>query len=401
MRSKKSAVLIPVLALTIALGGCGQEVVLDGTETAATLDGTTNMTLGEFNLLLRYQEAQMETYYGSMFGTSNIYAQDMTGSGTIYGETAKESLIEQFREMYVLEAEAPNYGVELTDEEKSAITEAAAKFLEDNTEEVKNDLGVDQNSVERFLTLATIQDKMYDALTADVDTEVSDEEAAQKRIAYVYISASGTETDENGNTIDLTDEEKEAIKEELQAILDSAAESGDLNAAVDEANESRDEDNQLSVSEITYGADSTTPVEEVRNAADALADGEVSSVVETDTGYYGIQMVSTFDEEATQTEKENIIQERRDTLYQEQCDALVEQHTFETVDSALDKLNFNRVYYLDTTAGTETDTSTESETDTGAESESEEDAEAAADSETAADAESGTEAESETDAAAE
>lgn len=29
MRSKKSAVLIPVLALTIALGGCGQEVVLD------------------------------------------------------------------------------------------------------------------------------------------------------------------------------------------------------------------------------------------------------------------------------------------------------------------------------------------------------------------------------------
>ena len=200
MRSKKSAVLIPVLALTIALGGCGQEVVLDGTETAATLDGTTNMTLGEFNLLLRYQEAQMETYYGSMFGTSNIYAQDMTGSGTIYGETAKETLIDQFREMYVLEAEAPNYGVELTDEEKSAITEAAAKFLEDNTEEVKNDLGVDQNSVERFLTLAAIQDKMYDALTADVDTEVSDEEAAQKRIAYVYISASGTETDENGNT---------------------------------------------------------------------------------------------------------------------------------------------------------------------------------------------------------
>ena len=61
--------------------------------------------------------------------------------------------------------------------------------------------------------------------------------------------------------------------------------------AVDEANESRDEDNQLSVSEITYGADSTTPVEEVRNAADALADGEISSVVETDTGYYGIQMV--------------------------------------------------------------------------------------------------------------
>ena len=382
MRSKKSAVLIPVLALTVALGGCGQEVVLDGTETAATLDGTTNMTLGEFNLLLRYQQAQMETYYGSMFGTSNIYAQDMAGDGTIYGDTVKDSLIEQFREMYVLEAEAPNYGVELTDDEKTAITEAAAKFIEENTEEVRNDLGVDQNSVERFLTLVTIQDKMYDALTADVDTEVSDEEAAQKRISYVYMSTSGTETDEDGNTIELTDEEKEAIKAELQSILDAAAESGDLSAAVDEANESREEDSQLNVSEITYGADSTVPVEEVRNTADGLEDGEISSVVETDTGYYGIQMVSTFDEEATQTEKDNIVQERRDTLYQEQCDALEEQHTFETVDSALDKLTFDRIYYMESNVGESTET--DAQTDTGAETDA---AETGADSETEAVAE--------------
>ena len=78
--------------------------------------------------------------------------------------------------MYVLEAEAPNYGVELTDEEKSAITEAAAKFLEDNTEEVKNDLGVDQNSVERFLTLAAIQDKICLLYTSGTYTGLWTEE---------------------------------------------------------------------------------------------------------------------------------------------------------------------------------------------------------------------------------
>ena len=248
----------------------------------------------------------------------------------------------------MLEAEAPNYGVELTDEEKTAITEAAAQFAEDNSEEVRNVLGADQATVERVLTLLTIQDKMYDALTADVDTEVSDEEAAQKRIAYVYMSAAGTETDEDGNVIDLTDEEKEAIKAELQAILDSAAESGDLSAAVEEANESREEDDQLTVSEITYGADSTVPVEEVRAAADELEGGEVSSIVEMETGYYGIQMISTFDEEATQEEKDSIVQERRDALYEEQCTALTENHTFTAVDSALDKLTFERPYTLTT-----------------------------------------------------
>lgn len=342
------AVFASALMLAAAVSGCGKGVTLDGTETAATLDDTTNMTLGEFNLMLRYQEAQMETYYAAMLGTSNVYAQDLSGTGTIYGETAKETLLADFEELYVLEAEAPNYGVELTDEEKTAITEAAAQFAEDNSEEVRNVLGADQATVERVLTLLTIQDKMYDALTADVDTEVSDEEAAQKRIAYVYMSAAGTETDEDGNVIDLTDEEKEAIKAELQAILDSAAESGDLSVAVEEANESREEDDQLTVSEITYGADSTVPVEEVRAAADELEDGEVSSIVEMETGYYGIQMISTFDEEATQEEKDSIVQERRDALYEEQCTALTENHTFTAVDSALDKLTFERPYTLTT-----------------------------------------------------
>ena len=70
-----------------------------------------------------------------------------------------------------------------------------------------------------------------------MDTEVSDEEAAQKRIAYVFLSTAGTEQDGDGNTIDLTDEEKAAKKQELQDILDAAKEGGDLKAAVDAANE--------------------------------------------------------------------------------------------------------------------------------------------------------------------
>ena len=39
--------------------------------------------------------------------------------------------------------------------------------------------------VERVLTLLTIQKKMTDAVTKDVSTEVSDEEAAQKSMQYV------------------------------------------------------------------------------------------------------------------------------------------------------------------------------------------------------------------------
>lgn len=341
---KGIAVLVAGLMLAGSLTGCGKGNALDGAQTVAVMDETTNVPLGEVSLLLRYQQAQMESYYGSMLGMTNVYGQDLSGTGTIYGETAKQSLMEQFNQMYVLEAEAAGYGVELTDEEKTAISDAAAKFMKENSAEVQKTLGVDEAMVEHVLTLMTIQEKMYAPLTADVDTVVSDEEAAQKRIAYVLVSTAGTEQDEDGNTIDLTEEEKAAKKQELQDILDAAKESGDLKAAVEAANENRDENSKLTASEATYGADSTTPVEEVRTAADALKDGELASIIETDSGYYAVQMLSTFDQEATDSKKEAIVTERKNTLYQEKCAELEEKHSFETKDDVLAQLTFDRIY---------------------------------------------------------
>lgn len=64
--------------------------------------------------------------------------------------------------------------------------------------------------------LQTIQSKMYDPMTAGVDTEVSDEEANQTSITLVKVSTVGTQKDEDGNTIDLTDEEKAQKKEQAQ-----------------------------------------------------------------------------------------------------------------------------------------------------------------------------------------
>lgn len=345
---KAMAVLVSGLTLAVGVAGCGNGNTVDGTKTVAVLDETTEVPLGEFNLMLRYQQAQMESYYGAMMGMTNIYSQDLTGSGTVYGETAKETLMDQFKEMYVLEAEASNYGVELTDEEKSAISDAADQFLSDNSASVKKELGADKAMTEHLLTLLTIQNKMYGPLTADVDTEVSDEEAAQKRIAYVFLSTAGTEQDGDGNTIDLTDEEKAAKKQELQDILDAAKEGGDLKAAVDAANEGRDENSQLTASEATYGADSTSPAEEVRTAADALADGEFAEIIEADSGYYAVQMISTFDEEATATKKDSIVNERKNTLYQENCAALEEQHAFDVKDDVLAELTFDRRYIVNT-----------------------------------------------------
>lgn len=334
---KKKAVLIlsMILAAAFTLTGCSGST-LDGTETAATLDDTTNMQLGELSLMLRYQQAQMETYYSSMFG-SGMFQQDM-GDGQTYGDMVRDSLMENFEEMYILEAEASNYGVELTEEEKTAISGAAASFMEDNTSQAKKAMGVSQENVEHVLSLLTLQNKMEAVLTADVDTEVSDEEAAQKRISYVF--ASNQTTDEDGNSAEMDDAEKAEVQSRLQEILDAVKEGGDF---AEEA-----EAKELTASEVTYGADSSSPAEEVRAAADALADGECSGIIETDTGYYIVQMVSTFDREATGSQKETIVEQRRNDLYDEKYAELKEAHTFTVNEDTVAKLTFERPYTMKT-----------------------------------------------------
>lgn len=56
-----------------SLTGCGKGNTLDGTQTVAVMDETTNVPLAEVSFLLRYQQAQMESYYGAMLGMTNVY----------------------------------------------------------------------------------------------------------------------------------------------------------------------------------------------------------------------------------------------------------------------------------------------------------------------------------------
>ena len=287
MKKKVCMILAMVLTVAFTMTGCGQRGAVDGDAIVANLYASVEMPLGELNLMFRYEQAQTEAMYAA-FGSSNIYAQEV-GDGTLYGELFRDNLVEDFEKMYILEAEAANYGVELTEEEKAAITEAAKEFMKANSDKTKKVLGVSQEIVEHVLTLQTIESKMYAVLTADVDTVVTDEEAAQKTIQYTF--QSNQTASDDGSTTEMSDEEKAELVADLEAMIASAKESGDIEAAAEELG--------LYVTDASYGKDSTAPIELVRNAADELAEGEYSEVLETETGYYVVLLLSEFDEDAT------------------------------------------------------------------------------------------------------
>ena len=145
-----------------------------------------------------------------------------------------------------------------------------------------------------------------------VDEGVSDEEAAQKSMDYVYFSY--TSTDDSGNSTELTDEEKETLRTSAQSLVDRVKGGEDMAAVAGELG--------VEVQTATFDSESTTPNEDLVAAADTLAaEGDVTDVVETDSGLYVAKLTSLLDREATDQEKTNIIEQRK----QEQYDSLLEE----------------------------------------------------------------------------
>ena len=415
--------------------------------------GDAKLTLGEANFMLRYSQAQTQSYLGAMFGEgTNVFQQDLTGSGQAYGETVKESVLNDLKDMTILEQHMSDYNVELTDEDKAAIEEAAKQFIADNSKDVLKEMSATEETVSRILTLYTIQSKMETAIEADVDTEVSDEEAAQKTIQYAYFtipetesetedateatsadeSASETETgteavSEAETETEATSEsetvaeteteatseteaaseaaseetsedtteseteesaEKKETRETVQGIIDAVQGGETLEDAVKAADESK------SLTSYSYGADEETLNENLKNAADALSDGEIASEpVEGENGFYVVQMVSTFDRDATDQKKEEIIKDRKKELYDNKI-AEWDTESFDINEKVWDKVTFEEIFTLK-------QEETESETGTESASEVSTDTEGISEAESASETEGVTEAASETESVAE
>lgn len=286
-----------------ALAGCS----LKGDEAAITV-GNTEIKADVANFYARYTQAQYETYYSAYMG------EDMWNSeaseGMTYEESIKNSIQDSLITMVLSEQHMNEYDVVLSEEEKKVITETAQEFEEDNSLEDKEKVSGDKKAVERTLTLMAIQQRMREAIQAGVSTEVSDDEAAQKSMQYVLFSYSTA--DESGAAVPVSDDEKKELKKQAQDFAKSIKDGGDFEGLAKEAG--------AEVSTATFDAESVSPNEELIKAADALEEGGVTDVIETDAGCYVAKVTSLLDREATDAKKNTIIQERKEELYNTTCE---------------------------------------------------------------------------------
>ena len=349
---KLTGVLLAGIMLgTVALGGCG---TINQNAVAATLNEDTQIPMGYANFVARYEQSTYDSffisYYGEGYWTNESYADS---DGKSMEDSTKENIMESIELEYLLESHMADYGVEITDEEQAAITEAAEKFMSDNSKEAVKEMGATQEYVEKMLYYRTVSEKMSEAIKAEADTNVSDEEAAQRTFSYMEIDLKNY-TDEDGNTQEYTEEEQEDIKQTAKTAAAAAAENFDT------ASETYSYD----IKTYSYGSDEKSEEEggfcdAVITAANEMKEGDVSGLIEGTDCYYIIRLDSEFDREATDTKKQSIITDRQNEHYMEVTDGYVEEAKFEINEKEWKKVKFDNIF----TAPAKTDE------DTGAASE--------------------------------
>lgn len=344
MNRLKRGLAIALAAVTVlGAAGCGsKKISFDdyATTVVATL-GDTNIYLDEANFQARLSQYSSEMYYSlNGYSIDEMWEKDLGSSmgmesGTTLAAYTKQNIMRGIGQTYILKAKAEELGLTLDEDEQKKVDAAVADIMGqlDGSEELKAAVGnISEDRIKEFVTNNALAMKAYEYAVKDVDTEVSDEEAAQRTISYIRVT--------DGDDADAA----KTLAEELQAKVEAGE---DMSALADQY------DNCTFVTN-TYGEGDFNNT--VGNYGMELKTGEIGSVYEEGYGWYVVRCDTDFDEEATEKEKPTIVEKRKteqfQTTYKEWAAALPE---FKVKEKVWDVINFDKsLYVVETTAADET-----------------------------------------------
>lgn len=276
MKNRLKKIAVIGLSACLALGmlsGCSKKETFQADAAAITVNGD-EISAGLVKFATHYSQALMESMYKMYMGVEDPMDSDIYGNGSTLGSMIKDDVVSTLERLVLAEQKMSDYNVELTDDEKAAVTEAATRFMDENGEEVLNQMGATQEVVERYLTLRLIQSKMEPQMSADVDTEVSDDEAAQRKIRYTLFRA---ETEAETETESETGKEAESSSEATTEAVSEAGTEGETSVETEAETAAMTEEQTVKTK-----SSAETETETASEAASEAAETETGSEAATE-----------------------------------------------------------------------------------------------------------------------
>ena len=228
----------------------------------------------------------------------------------------KETILARISQIKAMNLYAKEIGVNLNDEEKKNISMAANEYFSSLSNEEKQLFNVSEELLYNMYAEFAVANKVYEEVTKGVNPEISDDEARTVTIRSILIKTYNI--DENGNKIQYSQQMKADAMKRAYEIL------GKIKAGEEfeilEADYNEDEKSSYSF------ARGVMP-KVIEDAAFNLDEGEVSDVIESEYGYHIIKVISNFDEEQTDINKQLIVSKRKEEAFVETYDNYIKTLT--------------------------------------------------------------------------
>lgn len=316
-----------LMVLLTACGGNKSKVgKADGEE--AEKD-TVLMAVGEESISVEEAKAYVSflkhQYEGSIGGV--IWDYQLEGQAlSDYAKVQIQNLLSQIK---ILKQVAAAQEITLTEDELEESRTDAIDYLNRLSKEEKKQSGLTEDLLTSIYSENILANKVFEISTNDVDTNISDDEAKQITVQYLMVMTKGT--DKNGNTVDMTAEERKQAKAKAKDLLKQAKDATNF-LTFAQSNTDAGE------AELTFSrADAPS---ELAGQAFSLHSGQLSPLIEGQSGYYIIYCVNDDDEDATAKHKEELILKRQKESFEKKFTEWSKEYTIVISDSLWQQILF-------------------------------------------------------------
>lgn len=318
-----AAVTTSLLVTGCSIGGKDIRITTGLSESELfKIDGSA-FSVSEAMIYLVTEKNLYEQAYGSDIWERNI-------SDTNFEEYVKNNVKNKLAEIKTLNLLAKEEKIKLSNDEKAKAKEYADKYFKGLTEQEKEYMGIDADTVYDAYKEYLLAEKVYVELVKDVNPEISDADAKVIKVAAIY--AKTYTIDASGERIEYTGEEREYSKANIEELLVQIQNGGDFMTIAA---------NNTDADQVEYQFGKGEMIQEFEDVSYSLKSGETSGIVETADGYYIIKCISDYMADETQKNKESMIEDAKKEAFKEIYNPFVEKLSSQFNDDVWNEIKFS------------------------------------------------------------
>ena len=273
--------------------------------------------------------------YQQVYGSS--YFDYVDEDGNTGNDLAKEEVMNNLTNDTVVYLMATDAGYTISDEDKKSGEEQYTEFAKNLSAKQKLETGMSQKELTNVLTKKAMADRYKKDIIAscnlDYDSikgEISKEDYREYDVQYYYVST--MKSDEEGNAVAVSEEEKAAASEKIQSIAETAKTAEDFTKVVDTETDTSvtfKEDGSFTEANGLFG-------DKVDKKVKAMKNDEISEVLEGEDGYYVVKMINNNSTASYDEAVEDAVTSAENEAFQKKYDEQSGNYTITVNDKVWD-----------------------------------------------------------------